>query len=1090
VDYLGFLKDEVLRAYEVAKRARAKKLDPAAEVEVLLTSELAGRVESLVSVAIPELAGSGLRERILSLEEELGKGSEEIGFVIAKEVSEGRFCKFPSKEKAIEGGMRVGTAYWTLGITTAPLEGLTHVKLKKRMTGGEYLAIYFSGPIRSAGGTTNAMIVMLADFLRKKFNIGEYDPTPQEVERYCLEVESYHRRVARLQYLPGKEELSYLVRNLPVEVTGEATERMEVLAYKDLPRVETNRIRGGMALTLSMIALKSLKLLKRMKKFGKKYELTNWNWLKDLKKFRHSGEAKKEGAVYMSEIPGGRPVFSYPNTVGGFRLRYGRSRNTGFAAVGVHPATMVILDNFMAVGTQLKVELPGKSAVVAPVDSIEGPIVKLKDGSVVKVRSEEQARELRRNVEKILYVGDMLISYGEFLTNGRNLEEPGWCEEWWKEEVRKRGGDPKISNFKEALKLSEELGVPLHPEYTYFWESISGEDVKELKMNLNSPDKVKEILERLGVEHHVKDGKVALEERDREILETLLSGELKNVPASGVEAVNMTSPVKIMRKAGRYVGARMGRPEKVERRAMTGKPHVLFPVGRIERMRNIVEAFKTNLRAELSLRVCPKCNARTYYLKCNKCGTETIQKRICARCGAVTPAAEHCGTPTKLSSLVSVNEDLETLSKKLGMSTPPLLKGVRGMSSDAKIPERLEKGLLRAKYDLCVNKDGTIRIDSTDMPLTHFKPKEVGVSVEKLRELGYTHDVSGKPLKTVDQIVELKPQDILISDSPDFSSSEYLIKVSKFLDELLEKFYGIKPFYNVKKKEDLLGQVVIGLAPHTSAGIVGRIVGFTKARCGYAHPAWHAAKKRNCDGDEDSIILLLDALLNFSREFLPSNRGGKTMDVPLVITTVLDLREVDDEVLDMDVVNSYPFEFWRAAAERKAPWEVNVPTLGSVEKMEGLGYTNSSSDISAGPTVTAYRSLGPMLEKVKVQLKLAEKIGAVNENDVAEKILKTHFLKDIKGNLRQFSNQGFRCITCNTKYRRFPLGGRCEKCGGKIVLTVHEGTVKKYYEASVALAKKYGVSEYVKSQLRLLEKKLDLAFGLTEKQGDLDQWLT
>lgn len=1090
-NYHQFLEGEVNKIYSIAKTARSKMLDPSKEVEILTANELAGRVESLVSVAIPELSGSGLRERILELEEKLGKGNEEIGFIIANEGSQGRFVKFDKRESSIEAGIRIGTAYWTLGVTTAPLEGFTHVKIKNRMDGGDYLAIYLSGPIRSAGGTTTAMIVMLADFLRKKFEIGEYDPTPQEVERYFLEMESYHRRVARLQYMPTGDEARHVVKNLPVEVDGEATEQIEVLAYKDLPRIATNRIRGGMALTMSMIALKAPKLLKRMKTFGKKYGLENWGWLKDLKKLKSEGVSTKTGATYIAEIPGGRPVFSYPDVRGGFRLRYGKARNTGFASVGVHPATMVILDNFIAVGTQLKVELPGKAAAVSPVDSIDGPVVRLRDGTVIKVRTEEQARDVRKDVEKILYVGDILISYGEFLTNGHPLEEPGWCEEWWLEEVLAK--DAKFKNLKidfdKALEISRELGVPLHPEYSYFWESLTGNEVKKLKANLKSLGKVKDILEKLGVEHSLMDGRLVLNEVNKKVLETVLSGSLDEVPESGIDAVNKTSPVRIMRKAGRYVGTRMGRPEKAERRLMTGKPHVLFPVGRMERMRNIVEAFKTNLRAELALRVCPKCNVKTYYLMCNRCGSETEQKKICVRCGVVTPGDEHCGMATKSCSFTRVNENLETISTRIKVTVPPLIKGVRGMSSKTKIPERLDKGLLRAKYDLYVNKDGTIRIDSTDLPLTHFKPMEIDVGVEKLRELGYTEDIKGRPLTREDQILELKPQDILLSDTVSFSSSDYMVKVSKFVDELLERFYGMPPFYNIRTREGLLGQVVIGLAPHTSAGIVGRIIGFAKARSGYAHPTWHAAKKRNCDGDEDSVMLLLDALLNFSREFLPANRGGRTMDVPLVITTVLDLKEVDDEVLDMDMVERYPLEFYRAAMEKKAAWEVSVDTLGSINRLDGLVYTHDTRDISAGPIVTAYRSLGPMLEKVKVQLELAEKIDAVDENNVAEKILSTHFLKDIKGNLRQFSNQGFRCVSCNAKYRRFPIVGKCERCGGKIILTVHEGTVKKYYESSTALAKKYDVSDYIKSQLRLLEKKMDLAFGVKEKQGELEQWL-
>jgi len=309
------------------------------------------------------------------------------------------------------------------------------------------------------------------------------------------------------------------------------------------------------------------------------------------------------------------------------------------------------------------------------------------------------------------------------------------------------------------------------------------------------------------------------------------------------------------------------------------------------------------------------------------------------------------------------------------------------------------------------------------------------------------------------------------------------------VDDLLVKFYGLEPFYNVDVKEDLIGQLVIGLAPHTSAGIIGRIIGFSNIRSGYAHPAWHAAKKRNCDGDEDSLILLMDALLNFSREFLGTNRGARTMDVPLVITTVLDLLEVDDEVHDMDVVDKYPLEFYTAAEERKAPWDIKVETLGSLGKLTGTKQTHKTSNIEAGPKMTAYRSLGPMIEKVNHQLGLAEKIRAVDENDVASRILSTHFLKDIKGNLRQFSNQRFRCVKCNNKYRRFPIMGKCEKCKGRIILTVHEGTIKKYYESSTKLAEKYNVSDYIKSQLRLLEKKLDLAFGVTEKQEELDQWI-
>ncbi|HSR11438.1 MAG TPA: solute carrier family 23 protein, partial [Thermodesulfobacteriota bacterium] len=70
------------------------------------------------------------------------------------------------------------------------------------------------------------------------------------------------------------------------------------------------------------------------------------------------------------------------------------------------------------------------------------------------------------------------------------------------------------------------------------------------------------------------------------------------------------------------------------------------------------------------------------------------------------------------------------------------------------------------------------------------------------------------------------------------------------------------------------GHLTIGLAPHTSGGILCRIIGYTDAQVCYGHPFFHAAKRRNADGDEDSVMLLLDGLLNFSRAYLPDSRGG------------------------------------------------------------------------------------------------------------------------------------------------------------------------------------------------------------------------
>ena len=117
--------------------------------------------------------------------------------------------------------------------------------------------------------------------------------------------------------------------------------------------------------------------------------------------------------------------------------------------MGVHPATMALLD-FLAVGTQLKIEYPGKGNCVVPVDSIEGPIVKLKNGDVVKIDKIKQAKELKNQVTEILFLGDMLVAFGEFLRNNQPLMPSGWCEEWWIGLLQKSDKFDILSDFNDG----------------------------------------------------------------------------------------------------------------------------------------------------------------------------------------------------------------------------------------------------------------------------------------------------------------------------------------------------------------------------------------------------------------------------------------------------------------------------------------------------------------------------------------------------------------------------------------------------------------------------------------------------------------
>jgi DNA polymerase II large subunit len=1412
--YFSTLETELDRAIEIANRARANGADPTPTIEIPIAKDLADRVEKLLSI-------EGVAKKLRELETTMSR--EEAALQVAIAVAKGEIKNFESNRDAIEAAVRVAMAVLTEGVVAAPIEGIAKIDLAKNDDGTDYIRIYYAGPIRSAGGTAQALSVLAADYVRANLGIARFVPRPEEVERYVEEITAY-RRVANLQYLPSDDEIRLIVRNCPICIDGEPTEEAEVEGRRDLPRIETNRIRGGMALVIAEgIALKAPKV----KKHVDKLKLEGWDWLDKFVVTVKTDDASaqlKPKDKYLQDLIAGRPVFSYPSRPGGFRLRYGRGRNTSFAAAGISPATMVMMDDFIAAGTQIKVERPGKAAGIAPVDTIDGPTVRLFNGDVLNIKTAEEAQKIRPSVKQILDIGEILINFGDFLENNHPLVPSSYCFEWWLAELMAKTsikGDLKNPGQGEALSLSDKFKVPLHPKYTYLWHDISIEEFSQLseyihkngaysdRLSFVLDEKIKNILDVLLVPHIVREKKVVIEE-PLPLMRCLgLDKTLKKTSiimgANILDTVSKTSGITIRARAPIRIGARMGRPEKSDKREMKPAPHVLFPIGGAGgKRRSLVDVkdfvddeeiskeknnefknseFQTGLtyqkgkvgtiNVQIGQRICPSCQSRTFknrctcgkfttpLLKCQICGIE-VNKPICPKCKKETTSV----TEMDIDFISEYQRALDNLGER-DVFKP---KGVLGLTSKNKTPEPLEKGVLRAKHDVVMFKDGTVRYDLSDMPLTHIKPGELGVPVSKFKEMGYVNDTFGNPLTDENQILELKVQDIVVSKD----CAEYLLKTAHFIDDLLTRYYKVESYYNIDKIDDLIGKLVIGLAPHTSAGVLARLVGFTTASVGYAHPFFHAAKRRNCfhgdeklmvqrgdnfelltirelvelnlidnlekddfgtqyrkvkglktfafniktkkfeladithvskhvspeklieiktksgrkivvtkdhlfpnrsgekvrahdadellipwnikrppveskenidllsitdaktkrfanfiyslpedkinaflrgyftrdgscslmstlevnvtsvnkwlidgvsyllmfsgikhsiyedsyeiriygseagkfieeigffgekqkqaeelmkkwlakkgssrtsfdedvfidkvvekkeiisqdkyvynltvdthhnlicsgittfqcDGDEDCVMLLMDGLVNFSRSYLPDRRGGQ-MDAPLVLTSRIDPNEVDKEAHNVDVLFQYPLAFFEATLKYTNPkdlvkiMDTVSGRLGTPSQYEGFGFTHDTANIAAGPRNSAYKTLGTMIEKMEAQLGLARKIKAVDPQDVAERVINSHFLPDLIGNLRSFSKQKVRCTKCNAKYRRPPLQGTCPRCGGNIVLTVHEGSVRKYLETSLRIADEYNVRHYTKQRLELLEIEMRSLF--------------
>jgi DNA polymerase II large subunit len=1128
-DYFNALSKEFSEAFSLAEKARKKGLDPELFVEIPPAADVAARVEGLVG---PKNVAQRIREVMAS-----GKTREETVYEIVKEIVEGRF-EVPSnndaREARLEQAVRTGLALFTEGVVSAPIEGISKVRIKKNADGSECCAVYFAGPIRGAGGTGQAFTLVIADYARRLAGVSEYRATDEEVERYVEESNLYAMRTRAGQYVPTDEEVRHIARFCPVRVDGEPTEDYEVSVHKNAFGVETNRVRGGMCLVISEgLCLKAPKILKITKKAG-----LDWTWIEKLVKVAKQEQSKveiKPVTKYIDEIVAGRPVFSYPLRAGGFRLRYGRTPFTGIASKAIHPATMAVLQDFAAIGTQVKLERPGKGCIVTPCEDIDGPIVRLKNGEVKQFSDAAQAREEASEVEEILFLGDLLVNYGDFAKANHPLVPNAWCDEWYAKEleavgVKKTRQEIIRMSWDESLKLAREKKVPIAPKFTLYWHDLSAAQLKELAEWLAADakpvfewlgfkelrianTKLKNLLEALGLPHKIiesPEGKAIVVEKENALSLLAPLGLMKDKQLSLEKFNSVWSPQKeslavtseilgatMKRKAGAYVGASMGRPEKAKERKMQPPVHALFPVG-LEggKSRDVVKAVKTlkskgerTINADVAIRKCVKCGGKTYLPSCPSCGGKTRQARQCVKCGKFSESEKcSCGSETRSHEEMPVDivAELEKAEKNAEW-TPEELKAVQGLISADKVMEPLEKGVLRAKHGVFVFRDGTCRFDATEVPATHFKPREASVSVEQLKKLGYEKDCFGNPLEREDQTIELLPQDVIINEY----NAEYFLRVAAFVDDLLVYFYKLPPYYNARKREDLLGHLVIAIAPHISAGILGRIIGFTRARGIVMHPFMHCATRRNCDGDEDCAMLLMDGLLNFSKRYLPSTRGGK-MDAPLVLTTLLDPREVDDEVHAMEACSEYPLEFYRAAERFASPSEVKLDTiasrLGTEKQFEGIGFTHQAT--LEGPVQTRYVLFKNMTQKVEEELALMTKIRAVDASNAAERVILSHFFPDLYGNLHSFSKQSFRCVDCSAKYRRVPLRGKCRKCGGKIILTIHKGGIEKYLELSKQMVDRYRLPLYMKQRLMLLEKEIASIFEDDQsKQYNLADYL-
>ena len=155
-NYFAELENKLLKLYEIAEKARKMGLDASLEVDAKITTDIAERIEKLIGPP-------GITERMRELE---NMNRREMGFKIAQEIALGRFGVM-EKEKAADQAIRTALAIITEGVTVAPIEGIPEIKIKQNPDRTQFLSVYLAGPIRPAGGTAQALTLVIADVVRR-----------------------------------------------------------------------------------------------------------------------------------------------------------------------------------------------------------------------------------------------------------------------------------------------------------------------------------------------------------------------------------------------------------------------------------------------------------------------------------------------------------------------------------------------------------------------------------------------------------------------------------------------------------------------------------------------------------------------------------------------------------------------------------------------------------------------------------------------------------------------------------------------------------------------------------------------------------
>ncbi|MHA1977425.1 MAG: hypothetical protein ACW98F_14805 [Candidatus Hodarchaeales archaeon] len=1099
-EYVEQIKKTLTAQIQIANNARSLKFDPYYAIESKITPS---STENILAVLdIPGL------EKYLPGKITQHKNILLLAADVAKQIVNGRFLK-GTRENLVLLAIQSSFVILSRGQCSVPKEYVHKVRIDPKQN---YLTLFFTNTIRYVPGTIIGLVILISDYLRGILHLNRFHSSPEIIGRYEEELEIFLNMSDRVfQY--NIDHLKLFIKNIGIELSSDPYERIEVQKYRNLPKL-TNHLRMGLSVTLERI-LRDLQLIIIQKiKSG----IPEWEWLDKLQ-FIALKQNRKFGT---EDIRSTQPLLSQSNRLGGFRLRYGESRITGFGTIGIHPVIMA-LTGILTPGCTVQLDLSDNSYAINPVSSIMGPLVELRDGSLKRINTLSELRKMKPQIRQIWEMGDILLSITDIPLSTPVIFS-AWTEEWWNRELK-----TKIATNKEhmteilksdiseveiqqllqepmnyyptwdlAISLSKAFHIPLHPRFSLNWNEIAISDFLLLVQRINTApeaflpldEEVIRVIKQLGVPFELLEDRIS-----SEILNPFIpifaskSSKMMDILKDEVETITVESlceemlEVPIRSLCHRRIGFKLLRVEKSEPRFINPPHHALFPLGKHGGPQR--DFFKLPQDSSIKIRVadryCNSCGINSFNVYCSECKQPTDQQYTC-REGHISdsPICSNCekkAYPMKLKT-VNINAIFNSNIKKVGSPEIKKVKGISNLDNTYGIPESLIKGILRAKHGIFVFKDGTSRFSYTNSPIRTFTANEINTPINELQRLGYSHDIFGENLTQKEQLIEIFPYDIIINEE----GLKFLFTQSKFLDDELAFQYNKSPYYRFQSHKAVTGSLVVGISPTSQIGVIGRLIGYTNSNVLFAHPLWHLLKSRSCNGVTDSITLLLDVLLNFSREFVPTYHGG-ALDIPLVINLVDKWKDlVDYAKFDTLVLNHIFYQELQRTPALKSLITQEISLLTTPE-----GAIHTSNDISTY-SINNLLTEKKVVERIKIALESLQTIRGVEEGKYVDNLLINDFLIKISMSISRFFQQPIRCKYCKTTYRRVPLSEKCPQCNNKTLeLTLSKGWVLRYLEIINLLSDRYSsdLSESTKSWIRYIELNKNLLFDVGPKPTTL-----